>query len=334
MQQSQLALSTAETPDVKTLDLMDQLEQANELLDILATSAAWASAPGAFAWLMLPVIDGESEVYVASTHKLPKENIRALMEDFLYSVGGTASAYGASLPDPDIIGIHERVIDEQAEWELAVRTFTHDVGLVTRGKLRAVVRVCAAGDNSPAVVPVAERVARIMAPYVDAALLSRSVETRAIIQQPEPVLSCKEFANALNEHVSRLRQRPAEFGLLRLRMRPRDKVADTGDIEHAMMLAKALVENSVRRGDVVGMIRNMDIGVMMLETGPRKALIAAMRIADEMAQTPPIANVLDAFIGVSGWSISGSDAEGLLFETDLAVSQAQCSTHGNVQLHP
>ncbi len=333
MENSELIAATARTYDADALGLIEKLESAGDLLEILAAAAGWANQSAIYAWMMLPITDGESEIHIVSDSPLPKENIRGLIDEFVFTVGSTASAYGATVPAPDVINIRQKALHENGTWQPTIAPVFSDVGIVTRGKLHAVVRACAAGQASLDVSTVAQRVAKIISPYVDACLLARTTGATRSDEHSAAFLSCSEFREKLGEQISNIRHKPHEISLVRIKLRAREEPLDTADLERSYSLARTLVESIVRGGDTVGLLDDTDIGVLMSHTGPRQALVCAMRISDMLTQSPVVTKALEHFIGVSGWAIAGSDAEGLLIETELAATQAQYGTVGAVQLY-
>jgi len=333
MEKSQSTAAAASEYDADALGLIEKLESAGDLLEILAAAASWANQPEIYAWMMLPITDGESDIHIVSYYPLPKENISRLIDEFVFAVGSTANAYGATVPAPDVINIHQKALHEDGTWQPMPAPVFSDVGIVTRGKLHAVVRACASGQADPDVSTAAQRVAKIISPYVDACLLARTAGTTDADEHSATFLSCSEFREKLDQQISSIRQKPHEMSLLRIKFRAREEPVDTADLERSYSLARALVESVVRGGDVVGLLDDSDIGVLMSHTGPRRALTCAMRISDMLTQSTAVTKALEYVIGVSGWAIGGSDAEGLLIETELAATQAQYGTAGAVQLY-
>ncbi len=333
MENSQLTAALASEYEADALGLIEKLESAGDLLEILAVAAAWADQPDIYAWMMLPITDGGSEIHIVSYYPLPKENISRLIDEFVLAVGSTANAYGATVPAPDVIEIRQKALQEQGTWQPMPAPVFSDVGIVTRGKLHAVVRACASGQAGSGVSTAAQRVAKIISPYVDACLLARTTEAAPSDRRGGAFLGYSEFREKLDQEVSGIRHKPHEMSLLRIKLRAREEPIDTAELEHSYSLARALVESIVRGGDIVGLLDDSDIGVLMSHTGPRQALICAMRISDMLTQSPAVTKAFDHFIGVSGWAIAGSDAEGLLMETELAATQAQYGTVGAVQLY-
>jgi GGDEF domain-containing protein len=318
------------SPDTSLL--LERLERADSLLTILSVSAEWIACPEIYAWLMLPISAMDSGVYVVSQKPLPKENVRGLIEEFLWSVGSTATAYGATLPAPDVIDIRHTALTTESTWEPMNEPLFADVGVATRGKLHAVLRVCAAQENGIGISVAAQRVAKIIGPYVDASLLDMKSSCRFSGNQSRCFLSFDDLKERLQHEVSGLRRQPREVGLLRIKLVPRAEITGADVLEKAYRSVRALISSAVRDDDVVGALDEGDIGVFMPNTGPRRALIAAMRLSDALSENPTVATTLRYYVGVSGWAITGSDVEGLLLETELAAAQAQYATTGAVQL--
>jgi len=233
MERSQLAVVSAIHDDADTQKLLGELENAGDPLEVLTAIARWAGRPEIYAWLMLPVTGAESAVYLVSQHTLPKQNVRGLIEEFLYAVGSTASAYGASVPASDVIEIRNAALHEGGNWQPMIGAAFNDVGLVARGKLRAVVRICFSGDGSPDIAAIAQDVARIAAPYVDACLLACSAGSGQPEQSRPAFLSCTEFRHRLDAEVAGIRQKPHELSLLRVKLQPRKEVLEAAEVERA-----------------------------------------------------------------------------------------------------
>jgi hypothetical protein len=333
MEQSNLAVEVETQHDAHAMGLIEQLEHAREPIEILEATARWADRPEIYAWLMLPAIAGENELAVVSSYPLPKENLRALIDEFIYAVGSTAGAYGATLPSPEVMNIHERALHKDGKWRPMTEPVVTDVGLGARGRLCAVLRVCSSGADDSEMASLCQSVAKIIGPYVDANLLARETNHRDSDDRGNILLNREDFVNAIREHIDEIRQRPKELGLLRIRLKPHDELADVADIERAYAIACALVEDTVRGTDIVGMLGDMDIGVLMPETGPRRALIAGLRASEILSDNAAVSNALHHYAGVSGWAIVGADAEGLLAETDMAVTQAELAKAGSVNLY-
>ncbi|HCU34055.1 MAG TPA: hypothetical protein DGT21_01030 [Armatimonadetes bacterium] len=327
-------LTAAQTPqyDAAALDLIGELESARDPLEILTVAAQWINDPDIFAWMMLPIAKNHTEISLVSTYPLPKANISALIDDFVYAVGGTASAYGADVASPDVVEIKQKALNETGAGGPMAEQVFNDVGIFTRGKLHAVVRVCSsrAGEEITSSV---QRIAKIIGPYVDACLLAQRDKGRRQSDQESAGLDTLAFRTRLEQEINDVRQSPREVSLLRIKLQRVSGPVSASELERAYAVARALVEQSVRGADVVGMISDSDIGILMPNTGPRKALIGAMRIADALSNHPGVTQHLEHFIGVSGWAISGSDVDGLLMETELAATQAQYATFGAVQLY-
>jgi len=316
-----------------TMGLIEQLEHAREPVEILEATARWADRPEIYAWLMLPTVSGESELAVVSSYPLPKENTRALIDEFLYAVGSTASAYGASLPSPEVMSIRERALHETGNWGPMISPVVTDVGLVARGRLRAVLRVCSSGADDSDMASLCQSVAKVVGPYVDASLLAREDQSAELDDRTKIILGSEDFVGMLREHIDRLQQRPEELGLLRIRLKSRDELADAADLERANAIACALVEDVVRETDIVGMVGDTDIAVLMPATGPRYSLMAAIRVSEALSNNATVSDALKHYAGVSGWVTAGSDAEGLLAETEIAATQAELARAGSVQLY-
>jgi len=325
--------SVAKLDTSDTSVLIQHLEQAEDLLQILVTTANWVNQPDIYAWLMLPIVASDSDVYVVSRHQLPRENVRGLIEEFLWSIGSTATAYGAAVPAPDVIEIKQASLSSEGTWEPMNEPLFVDVGVATRGKLHAVLRACTVQHAGEDVSTAAQRVARVIGPYVDACLLvARGGGQRVSADGMEGFLEYTAFRHRLQLEVSGLRRNPREMGLLRVKLVPRQEVTAVEQVERAYRMVNALVQSAVRDSDTVGELDEGDIGVLMPNTGPRRALVAAMRLSDALSENPSVSEVLRHFVGVSGWAITGSDVEGLLLETELAAAQAQCASTGAVQL--
>ncbi len=333
MERSELVAGVETQHDGYAMGLIEQLEHAREPIEILEATARWADRPEIYAWLMLPTVSGESALVVVSSYPLPKENTRALIDDFLYAVGSTASAYGTTVPSPDVMNIRERALHENGDWGPMTNPVVTDVGLVARGKLRAVLRACSSGADDSEMASLCQSVAKVIGPYVDASLLAREDQSPECDDRRNILLTNEDFVSTLREHIDGVRQRPEEVGLLRIRLKPRDELADAADLERAYAIACALVEDTIRGTDIVGTISDTDIGVLMPATGPRRALMVAIRVSEVLSDNAAVANLLKHYAGVSGWAIVGSDAEGLLAETDMAATQAELAKAGSVQLY-
>ena len=280
------------------------------------------------------MIAGEGDLAVVSSYPLPKENTRALIDEFVHAASSTASAFGVTLPPPEAMSIHERALHETGNWGPMTNPAVTDVGLMARGRLRAVLRACSSGTDDSEMFSLCQSVAKIIGPHVDASLLARAEDHRDYDNRGNILLSAEEFVSALRERIDGARQRPEELGLLRIRLKPRDELADTTDLEKAHAIACALVEDTVRKADIVGRLEDMDIGVLMPQTGPRRALMVALRVSELLTENDAVANALEHYAGVSGWAIVGSDAEGLLAETEIAATQAELAKADSVQLYP
>lgn len=328
-----LPVESVVKPDTSDISVLIQhLEQAEDLLQILVTTANWVNQPHIYAWLMLPIVASDSDIYVVSRHQLPPENVRGLIEEFLWSIGSTATAYGAAVPAPDVIEIKQASLSSEGTWEPMNEPLFVDVGVATRGKLHAVLRACTVQHAGEDVSTAANSVARVIGPYVDACLLVARGGQGLSADGVEGFLEYTAFRHRLQLEVSGLRRNPREMGLLRVKLVPRQEVTAVEQVERASRMVNALVQSAVRDSDTVGELDEGDIGVLMPNTGPRRALVAAMRLSDALSENPGVSEVLRHFVGVSGWAITGSDVEGLLLETELAAAQAQCASTGAVQL--
>ncbi len=332
MQQANMTTEQKQQYDTAALDLIGELENARDPLEILTVAAKWVDDPDIFAWMILPIAREHTEISLVSTYPLPKGNISALIDDFVYAVGGTASAYGADVASPDVIEIKQKALHQTGSGGPMEEQVFNDVGIFTRGKLHAVVRVCSsrAGEDITSSV---QRIAKIIGPYVDACLLAQKDKGRRESDRDAGGLDTQAFRAKLEHEINDVRQNPREVSLLRIKLQRTPEPISATDLERAYAVARALVEQTVRGADVVGMISDTDIGILMPNTGPRKALIGAMRIADALSNHPGVTQHLEHFVGVSGWAISGSDVDGLLMETELAATQAQYATFGAVQLY-
>lgn len=314
-----------------TSSLLNEIESASEPMDILKTLARRVAVETAYMWAMLPLARGEREIYVVSRYPWPRENAQSLAEEFLLAARRTAAEFDADLPSPDILDVRYASLEEEGEWAPMDEPAIAHVGVTARQRLRAIVRAYAVEDPGDLHEMVASAT-RTVAPYLDATLLARRNDAVEKKRDRTEFMNATDFRETIRQEVNRVRKSPHELSLVRIKLVVREGLTDGGTLREARGTARALVESTVRQGDILGMLNQTDIGVLMPYTGPRDALISAMRISDVLEDNDIVTRVLDHYIGLSGWAISGSDAEGLIIETQQAATQAQYASQGAVQL--
>lgn len=324
--------SPAKQLNDQTDSLTAEIERLDDPLDMLAAVARHTPLENVYMWVMLPIERGEQEIFVVSRYPWPQDNAQSLVDEFLLSARRTASDYEVDLPPPDVLEVRHTSLEKQGGFAPVNEPAIGHIGLVARQRLRAILRVYAV-DDPGRLQNFVETVSHTIAPYIDAALLARRNRIVESAQDCTGFLSREDFRQTLNQEIARIRKSPHEMALLRIKLIFRAEVMPAAPIQETVEIARAMVESTVRHGDIVGELSGNDIGVLMPYTGPRKALIAAMRISDAFDSNDAVSAVFDHFIGLSGWSIDGSDAEGLLVETEQAARQAQYTRSGTVQLY-
>ncbi|MFP3904807.1 MAG: GGDEF domain-containing protein [Armatimonadota bacterium] len=312
--------------------LMAEMQRLSDPLDMLAAVARCTPLEKVYMWVMLPVERGEQEIFVVSRYPWPQDNAQSLVDEFLMSARRTASDHEVDLPHADIVEVRYTCLNDEGRFAPINEPAIGHVGIVARQRLRAILRVYAAEDSEH-LQEFAETVSHTVASYIDAALLARRNRIIENTRDCSGFLSREAFRQTLNQEIARIRKSPHEMALLRIKLVSRTEIMDASPVEETVAIARAMVESAVRHGDIVGELSGNDIGVLMPYTGPRNALIAAMRISDAFNSNEAVGAVFDHFIGLSGWSIAGSDAEGLLVETEQAARQAQYTSSGTVQLY-
>jgi GGDEF domain-containing protein len=311
--------------------LIKEIESAAEPMDILRALGRRIALETVYMWVMLPLERGEREIYVVSRYPWPRDNAQSLVEEFLLAARRTASDHEVDLPPPDVLDVHYASLEENGDWTPMDEPAIAHVGVVARRRLRAIVRAYALEDPGDLQETVAAAT-RTVAPYLDATLLARRNDVVEERRDRTEFMDSPEFRETIRQEISRIRKSPHEMSLLRIKLMVKEALTDGDSLDEAMDTARALIESTVRQGDVLGMLNGSDIGVLMPYTGPRNALIGAMRISDALDGNQAVSRVLDHYIGLSGWAISGSDTEGLLIETEQAARQAQYASQGPVQL--
>ncbi len=128
------------------------------------------------------------------------------------------------------------------------------------------------------------------------------------------------FLDCLEREVQRTRRHLGELALAVLELRPVDPRVEPGALVQARVGGH--LRAAVRRTDLVGRLGPRTYGAFFYNTGPRSALIAAGRIAEALSGDALIAAEVVFALGVSGWEITGPDAERLLTQARSAAREA------------
>lgn len=128
------------------------------------------------------------------------------------------------------------------------------------------------------------------------------------------------FLDCLDREIERARRHLGELSLAILELRPADPRAELGALTHARVGGH--LRAAVRRTDLVGRLGPRTYGAFFYSTGPRVALIAAGRVAEALAADQLISSEVVFALGVSGWEITGADAESLLGQARSAAREA------------
>jgi len=132
-----------------------------------------------------------------------------------------------------------------------------------------------------------------------------------------------ELVARLDKEVERARMFPLELALvmLELRLGP-DR--EPGMLAETELKAVGLVlRTTLRASDSAGRMPDGRFALLLPMTSQRNALIAASRIADQLADCPELPDHLVCQTGISGWSFEGPGAEELLEQANHALEEAR-----------
>lgn len=128
------------------------------------------------------------------------------------------------------------------------------------------------------------------------------------------------FLDCLDREIERARRHLGELALAVLELRPVDPRSEPGALVQARVGGH--LRAAVRRTDIVGRLGPRTYGAFFYSTGPRAALIAAGRVAEALAGDALITSEVVFGLGVSGWEVTGPDAESLLSQARSAAGEA------------
>lgn len=135
----------------------------------------------------------------------------------------------------------------------------------------------------------------------------------------------QELVARLDREVERARMFPLELALvmLELKLGP-DR--EPGMLSESELKAVGQVLTSTLRGsDSAGRMPDGRFALLLPMTSQRNALIAASRVADELAANKHLSDHLVCQTGISGWSFEGPGAEELLQQANHALEEARCA---------
>jgi GGDEF domain-containing protein len=207
---------------------------------------------------------------------------------------------------------------------LAVRAAVHrDRPLWLCDETRAVLRVTSLSPGDTAATDSrwedAQVLVRDAMPYLRATTLGLR-HSSSLLCPDSGVYVEPYFLDCLDREIERARRHLGELSLAVLELRPTDVRAEPGALVHRRIGGH--LRGAVRRTDIVGRVGPRSYGIFFYNTGPRTALIAAGRIADALTGDHHLNSELTFALGVSGWEVTGPDAESVLGQARAAASEA------------
>ncbi len=228
---------------------------------------------------------------------------------------------------------------------LATLDFPVRVGGVTTGT------ICIASTLSEEVPAGADRqfcetIAAVLSPHLEALRLRGEGDLAPMRDPLTGVYTAALFNSTVEREIARSERHPSEFSIVFLDLfaiDPAQRSEASGPASrstaagpHAEHPARpgagpaaadlatvaSIMQQTLRRSDIVARLGPARFGIFMPETGPRNALIAADRIQQRIKATGNLSTRLVARMGISGWAITGAPREELYSQAELAVEEA------------
>ncbi|NPV47426.1 MAG: hypothetical protein HPY69_10735 [Armatimonadetes bacterium] len=298
-------LGSARTP----LEVVCSLTELGHRLDLDLAAMAMVTAAGPTLWL-------------GSVAPLQPADLRAQLDHFRGAVGPQLGTQVGRLDWTDVPVLSVCVQPDAPALRVG-RVCYRDRVLWLSDEARACVRlVCLDVDTAEFTERRWEEAAELVrtaVPWLRAVTTGHGHERPLIC--PESGAYIKEyFLDCLDREIERARRHLGELALAVLELRPADPRAELGALVHARVGGH--LRAAVRRTDLVGRLGPRTYGAFFYSTGPRAALIAAGRVAEALAADNLVSSEVVFALGVSGWEITGADAESLLGQARSAAREA------------
>ena len=197
------------------------------------------------------------------------------------------------------------------------------VELVSGGEVSGALRVyrAAGGASESCNWEAVESVMCAAAPHIVLSL-KREAEANAI-DPMTGLCTPNELVARLDKEVERARMFPLELALVMLELRLGPDRQPGMLSESELKAVGGVLVKTLRASDSAGRMPDGRFAVLLPMTSQRNALIAASRIADELAACGELSGHVLCQTGISGWSFEGPGADELLQQANHALEEAR-----------